>query len=151
MDYSKPGTRPANAVGAQDHATGRLSPDGVRVHPSPELGTELQSLLRRLIDQFASAHPETSGGLPLVVEIEVEGTRCVVIVAPHASPHPTLSPREHEIAQLVGHGLPNKTIAANLGISSWTVSTHLRRMFIKFDVNSRTALVAKILEDEFVL
>lgn len=81
----------------------------------------------------------------------MEGIRYVVRVAIHASPGSALSPREHEIAEMVGLGLPNKTIAANLGISSWTVSTHLRRMFAKFGVNSRTALVAKILEEELVL
>ena len=48
---------------------------------------------------------------------------------------------------MVGLGYPNKTIAANLGISSWTVSTHLRRMFAKFGVSSRAALVASVLEE----
>ena len=55
------------------------------------------------------------------------------------------------VARMVGHGLPNTTIAANLGISSWTVSTHLQRTFAKLAVNSRAALVAKILEEELVL
>jgi DNA-binding CsgD family transcriptional regulator len=122
-----------------------------RLHPSTALGAELESLLQRLIDQFSNASPVTSGDFPVVVDLEVEGIRYVVRVAIHASPHSALSPREHEIAHMVGHGLPNKTIAANLGISSWTVSTHLRRMFAKFGVNSRAALVAKILEEELVL
>ena len=47
-------------------------------------------------------------------------------------------------------GYANKTIAARLGISSWTVSTHLRRMFAKVGVNSRAALVARVLEEELV-
>jgi DNA-binding CsgD family transcriptional regulator len=51
---------------------------------------------------------------------------------------------------MVGAGYPNKTIAARLGISSWTVSTHLRRMFAKVGVNSRAALVARVLEEELV-
>ena len=51
---------------------------------------------------------------------------------------------------MVGLGYPNKTIAANLGISSWTVSTHLRRMFAKFGVRSRAALVASVLEERRV-
>jgi DNA-binding CsgD family transcriptional regulator len=31
------------------------------------------------------------------------------------------------------------------------VSTHLRRMFAKFDVRSRAALIARLLEEELVL
>ncbi len=121
------------------------------MHVSPELGAGLESLLRQLIHQFATAGPVTSGDLPVIVDLEVDGVRCVVLVASHASSHTALSPREHEIADMVGHGLPNKAIAARLGISSWTVSTHLRRMFAKFGVNSRAALVAKIVEEELVL
>jgi DNA-binding CsgD family transcriptional regulator len=98
-----------------------------------------------LIDECSNGQPPTPGELP-VLELEIEGIRYVVRVAIHASPRSALSPREHEIAEMIGLGMPNKTIAANLGISSWTVSTHLRRMFAKFGVNSRAALVAKLLE-----
>jgi DNA-binding CsgD family transcriptional regulator len=55
-----------------------------------------------------------------------------------------LSPREYEIARLVAQGLPNKTIAAVLEISYWTVSTHLRRMFAKLNARSRAELVARV-------
>jgi DNA-binding CsgD family transcriptional regulator len=116
----------------------------------PELGAGLEVVLRRLLDQFSRARPVTPGDLPVVAEVEVDGFRCVVLVTTHATPHSALSPREHEIAYLVGHGLPNKTIAATLGISSWTVSTHLRRMFAKLGVNSRAALVAKIVEEQLM-
>lgn len=56
-----------------------------------------------------------------------------------------LSPREQEIARMVAKGYPNKTIAAVLEISTWTVGTHLRRMFAKLGVNSRAALVAQFI------
>ena len=122
-----------------------------RMHLSPELGAQLETLLLRLIDQFANARPVTVGDLPVIVDLDVDGIRCVVLVASQAHSHSTLSPREHEIGLMVGLGLPNKAIAANLGISSWTVSTHLRRMFAKLGVNSRAALVAKLVEEELVL
>lgn len=122
--------------------------DGEPLHSPLALGAELESLLRQLIEQFARGSPVTSDDLPVLVAAEVDGTRYVVLVAMHAIPHNILSPREQEIARMVAHGLPNKTIAANLGISSWTVSTHLRRMFAKLGVNSRVALVTKIFEEE---
>ena len=47
---------------------------------------------------------------------------------------------------MVARGYPNKTIASVLEISTWTVSTHLRRIFAKFGVRSRAAMVARLLE-----
>jgi len=56
-----------------------------------------------------------------------------------------LSPRECEIVRLVAKGLPNKTIAAILDISPYTVQTYLRRMFDKKQVRTRAALVAVVI------
>ena len=52
-----------------------------------------------------------------------------------------LSPREREIARMVARGYPNKTIAAVLEISPFTVNTYLRRVFAKLGVPSRAAMV----------
>jgi DNA-binding CsgD family transcriptional regulator len=57
-----------------------------------------------------------------------------------------LSPREQEIVRMVAKGHPNKVIADVLNISSWTVCTHLRRIFAKLGVGSRAAMVARMLE-----
>jgi DNA-binding CsgD family transcriptional regulator len=43
---------------------------------------------------------------------------------------------------MVGLGCTNKMIAASLGISLYTVSTHLRRIFAKLGVQTRAAMVA---------
>jgi DNA-binding NarL/FixJ family response regulator len=61
-----------------------------------------------------------------------------------------LSPREQAIAQLVAEGLPNKVIAHQLQISQWTVASHLRRLFIKVGVSSRTAMIAKLLSQDLL-
>jgi DNA-binding CsgD family transcriptional regulator len=61
-----------------------------------------------------------------------------------------LSPREQEIARMVAEGYPNKTIAAVLEISSWTVATHLRRVFAKLGVRTRAAMVARALEEGLI-
>ncbi len=52
-----------------------------------------------------------------------------------------LSPREQEIICLIAAGLANKQIASRLDISIWTVSAHLRRIFIKLKVDTRAAVV----------
>ncbi len=59
---------------------------------------------------------------------------------PHLS---LLTAREIQIAALVAQGFVNKQIAAELSISEWTVSTHLRRVFAKLKVDTRAAMVAK--------
>jgi DNA-binding CsgD family transcriptional regulator len=114
------------------------------------LDQELQRALGRLIELLARRRPE-AGGRPVVLQVEHEGMRCVVVVESLTRTESMLSPREQQIARMVAQGYPNKTIAAKLGISSWTVSTHLRRMFAKFDVRTRAALVARLLEEELVL
>lgn len=58
------------------------------------------------------------------------------------TPLALLTPREHEIADLVVQGHPNKAIARRLGLSPWTVKNHLRAIFDKTGVATRTALCA---------
>jgi RNA polymerase sigma factor (sigma-70 family) len=64
--------------------------------------------------------------------------------ATHGPTVSALTPREREIARMVGDGFTNKEIASVLEISSWTVSTHLRRIFGKLDVGTRAAMVARL-------
>ena len=52
-----------------------------------------------------------------------------------------LTARELQIATLVAQGKSNKQIAKHLQISKWTVSTHLRRIFMKLRVDNRAAMV----------
>jgi DNA-binding CsgD family transcriptional regulator len=54
-----------------------------------------------------------------------------------------LSPRESEVAQAVVLGSSNKEVATALGISVRTVENHLRSIFAKLDVATRTRLAAK--------
>jgi DNA-binding CsgD family transcriptional regulator len=113
------------------------------------LARDLRAVLRRLVDGLGP-HAPKPGNRALVLEVEVEGVRCLVLLEPVVRAESMLSPREQQIARMVAQGDPNKTIAAKLGISSWTVSTHLRRMFAKYDVRSRAALVARLLEEQLV-
>jgi two-component system, NarL family, response regulator LiaR len=49
-----------------------------------------------------------------------------------------LTPREHEVLELIGRGLPNKQIARELGLSEKTVKTHVGRILAKLGVTDRT-------------
>lgn len=81
----------------------------------------------------------------ILLDLTVQGVRCLLIRADAPPAVAILSPREREIARMVAKGLTNKTIARILDISPWTVSTHLRRIFIKLSVRSRAAMVARLL------
>ena len=54
-----------------------------------------------------------------------------------------LGPREQEIIELLARGLMQKEIAEKLGISYWTVQTHIARIYEKLHVHSRSQAVAK--------
>jgi len=50
-----------------------------------------------------------------------------------------LTKREHEVLLLVVQGLPNKKVAATLGLSPRTIDAHLSSIYSKLGVSSRTA------------
>lgn len=83
----------------------------------------------------------------VLVDTEVDGSRYLLVrMAAPGRNRVQLSPREQEIVRMVAKGHPNKVIADVLNISSWTVCTHLRRIFAKLGVGSRAAMVAQLLE-----
>ena len=53
----------------------------------------------------------------------------------------TLTRRELSVLRLVAHGLGNKEIASELGISAHTVKYHLASLLAKLGVHSRTEAV----------
>jgi DNA-binding NarL/FixJ family response regulator len=103
-------------------------------------------LKRAAADELLSAIVEVrQGGSPMTSEIARR-----VITHFHKIPQPasevdTLSKREREILDLLAEGLPYKLIADRLEISPNTVHNHLRRIYGKLHVQSRTEAVVKFL------
>jgi DNA-binding NarL/FixJ family response regulator len=58
-----------------------------------------------------------------------------------------LSDRELDVVRLVVDGRSNDEIAARLGIGAKTVESHLRRLFERFDLASRTELATRALRE----
>jgi DNA-binding CsgD family transcriptional regulator len=113
----------------------------------------IEGLLRQLIHQiedgllpsykFGDEALETA----VVLDIRMDGVRYTLTRCFQTEQPPiTLSPREREVVRLVAKGLSNKTIAAVLDISPWTVSTHMRRIFTKLEVGSRAEMVTFALQ-----
>jgi DNA-binding CsgD family transcriptional regulator len=83
----------------------------------------------------------------ILLDANVDGHRYMLVRMPAtARSTPPLSRREVEIVRLVAAGHPNKVIAGRLDISTWTVCTHLRRIFAKLDVKSRAGMVGRLAE-----
>ena len=108
-----------------------------------------ETLVRQLITDSVEEDLATERGHSrpdwVILDIEVDGARYLLLRVPEAQI--PISPRELEIARMVARGYPNKTIASVLDISTWTVASHLRRVFSKLGVSSRAAMVARLLED----
>jgi len=70
----------------------------------------------------------------------------------HAQPPPVgnLSPQELRLLQLLMAGHQNKTAAVELGISAHTVNFHLRSIYEKLHVHSRTEAVARALREGMI-
>lgn len=61
-----------------------------------------------------------------------------------------LSARETEILEAMVQGKTKKEIAAQLDLSFHTVDSHLRNIYQKLEVNTRTGAVAKALKEKLV-
>lgn len=78
-------------------------------------------IARKVVQSFASAPAAPTAGLD------------------------TLSPREQSVLELLSRGYLYKEIADTLGISVPTISTYIRRIYEKLQVNSRTQAISKYL------
>lgn len=81
-------------------------------------------------------------------ERDVEEARRVLEAAPAVSPEepPTLTPRQLSVLERVSEGGSNQGVARELGVSVSTVKTHLRAIFSRLGVSSRTQAVARARE-----
>ncbi|MBM4396702.1 MAG: response regulator transcription factor [Deltaproteobacteria bacterium] len=81
-----------------------------------------------------------AGGAPMTPGI---ARRVVDALGGRSSPpaDPVLSHRELEILRLLAHGYTYQNVAARLGLSGHTIHSHLRNVYRKLQVNSRSEAV----------
>ena len=94
-------------------------------------------------DLRQAVHTAASGGNLLSPAITRRLMDFVAASPPQPQPHPrlgTLSERELEVLQRVGHGDTNDEIAAVLYISPATARTYVSRILAKLDARDRTEL-----------
>ena len=85
---------------------------------------------RALVEERLASAPPVSAPLPAPVAVVEEAAEDV--------PASRLTARELEVLRLLRDGLPNKTIARQLGITEATVKAHLSSAFQRLGVRDRT-------------
>ena len=120
--------------------------DTERIFKALRAGASGYLLKRCTPDELISAIREVrQGGAPMSREIArkviVSFQEPVAIAAEVEG----LSPREREILELLATGFPNKQIAARVGLTDGTVRWHLRHVYHKLHVRSRTEAALKFL------
>jgi DNA-binding NarL/FixJ family response regulator len=84
--------------------------------------------------------------LDSIVMRTVRGGRCLVegdnAAAQDAGPSPTLTRREHQVLGLLVRGATTYAMAEELGISRYTVRTHVQGLMRKLDVHERERAVS---------
>jgi len=86
-----------------------------------------------------------AGGVPMSAEIARKVLGAFREPAPVPAEEQNLSRREQEVLELLSQGCANKEIADKLSISIETVTWHLRHIYSKLHVRSRTQATLKFL------
>jgi DNA-binding CsgD family transcriptional regulator len=112
-----------------------------------EIEVALRSLASKLQALTYDRGPDGASAIgsdSVLLDVVLGDVRLLALRLRRPSPMSLLSPREQEIARMVAQGYANKTIASVLEISSWTVASHLRRIFVKLQVSSRAAMATSL-------
>jgi DNA-binding NarL/FixJ family response regulator len=101
----------------------------------------------RLLDSIKEA---ADGGSPMSPEVARRVVKLFREFRPPESASYHLTPQETELLKLMIEGHYKKTAARELGISTNTVKFHLKNIYLKLQVHSKTEAVAKALRERLV-
>jgi DNA-binding NarL/FixJ family response regulator len=104
--------------------------------------TPLPQLKQHLLEVAAGGSPMSPG----VARYVLQAFRAQPPLRVAATPDGRLTPREQAVVQGVEEGLGYKVIAMRLGISPDTVNNHVRAIYRKLQVNSKSELLARSLK-----
>jgi DNA-binding NarL/FixJ family response regulator len=118
--------------------------DTERIYKALRVGACGYLLKRCTPEELLAAIREVrQGGAPMSREIARKVIASFQEPLTAAAQVEDLSPREREILELLTQGFPNKQIADRVGVSDGTVRWHLRHVYHKLHVRSRTEAALK--------
>ena len=97
---------------------------------------------KKILQAIREVH---AGGVPMSSEIARKLLGVFREPAPAPPPEQNLSPREQQVLELLSRGCANKEIAEKLSLSIETVTWHLKHIYSKLHVRSRTQAALKFL------
>lgn len=101
----------------------------------------------KLLEYIAEA---ASGGAPMTSSIATQVLKMFSEIQAPAGDDYNLSDREKEVLQHLVNGYSYKMIAAEMFISIDTVRSHIKKIYEKLHVNSKSEAVAKAFKDKLV-
>lgn len=101
----------------------------------------------KLIEYINEAN---SGGAPMTSSIATQVLRMFTDMNAQQGEDYHLSEREKQVLQLLVNGYSYKMIAAEMFISIDTVRSHIKKIYEKLHVNSKSEAVAKAFKDKIV-
>jgi len=120
--------------------------DTERIYKALRAGACGYLLKRCTPEELISAIREVrQGGAPMSREIARKVILSFQEPVTAAAEVEGLSPREREILELLAEGFANKQIASRIGLTDGTVRWHLRHVYHKLHVRSRTEATLKFL------
>jgi DNA-binding NarL/FixJ family response regulator len=118
--------------------------DNEQIFKALEAGASGYLLKRTAPEDLLRAIREIkSGGVPMTPEIARKVIQSFQRKALPANNAERLTPREEQILELLMKGLVSKEIARQLSISVETVNSHLKHIYGKLHVRTRTEAVIK--------
>ena len=103
--------------------------------------------LTRLLE---SIHEVLEGGAPMSPEVARRVMRLFREIRPPTRADYELSPHELRLLKLLAEGHSYKTAASELAVSAHTVSFHLRNIYDKLQVHSKSEAVSKALRQGLI-
>ncbi|MEB8342217.1 helix-turn-helix transcriptional regulator [Streptomyces endophyticus] len=112
-----------------------------------ELHAQAADLAREVLGADGYHHSfEEGAALPLVVVVELalddESAPSPDVPPQRSGPTDGLTPRERQVAALVGDGCTNREIAAKLVVSKRTIDSHVEHILTKLGFTSRSQIAA---------
>jgi DNA-binding NarL/FixJ family response regulator len=101
----------------------------------------------KLLQSIREAH---QGGSPMTPTVARKVLHLFSQPFKHIRDFKELTAREHDVLSLMVRGLSYKMVAAELDISEDTVRSHVKNIFSKLHVNSKSEAVAKALQNKMV-
>lgn len=101
----------------------------------------------RLLEYITEAH---TGGAPMTASVATQVLKMFSSMNNEKGEDYNLSDREKQVLQLLVEGYSYKMIAADMFIAIDTVRSHIKKIYEKLHVNSKSEAVAKAFKDRIV-